>query len=52
MQSMVGEETTNRIYTCSKADLELWQINNGVHTPTLDKDFANKVLDWLLARTL
>lgn len=52
MQSMVGNETTNRIYTCSKADLELWRINDGVHTPTLDKDFANKVLDWLLARTL
>jgi len=52
MKSVVGEETTNRIYTCSKADLEHWRINDGVHTPTLDKDFANKILDWLLARTL
>jgi poly(3-hydroxybutyrate) depolymerase len=52
MQSTVGEETTNRTYSCSKADLELWRINGGVHTPTLDKEFANKVLDWLLARKL
>jgi len=52
MQSMVGQETTKRIFTCSKADLELWRINGGIHTPTLDKDFANKVLDWLVARTL
>ena len=52
MQSTVGEETTNRTYSCSNADLELWRINGGVHTPTLDKEFANKVLDWLLARKL
>lgn len=52
MQSTVGEETTKRTYSCSKADLELWRINGGVHTPTLDKEFANKVLDWLLARKL
>jgi polyhydroxybutyrate depolymerase len=52
IQSMVGDETTNRTYSCSKADLELWQINNGLHRPAIDKVFANKVLDWLLARTL
>jgi polyhydroxybutyrate depolymerase len=52
MQSMVGSETTNRTYSCTKADLELWRINNGLHTPTLDREFANKVLDWLLARKL
>ena len=52
MQSTVGDETTNRTYSCSKADLELWRINGGVHTPALDKEFANKVLDWLLARKL
>lgn len=52
MKSTVGNETTNRTYSCSKADLELWRINGGVHTPTLDKEFANKVLDWLLARKL
>jgi polyhydroxybutyrate depolymerase len=52
MQSMTGAETTNRIYACSKADLELWRINDGVHTPTLDKEFANKILNWLLARKL
>lgn len=52
MQSMAGSETTDRTYSCTKADLELWRINNGVHTPTLDREFANKVLDWLLARTL
>jgi polyhydroxybutyrate depolymerase len=52
MQSMVGSETTNRTYSCTKADLELWRISNGVHTPTLDREFANKVLDWLLARKL
>jgi len=52
MQSMVGSETTNRTYSCTKADLGLWRINNGVHTPTLDREFANKVLDWLLARKL
>lgn len=52
MQSMVGSETTNRTYSCTKADLEFWRINNGVHTPTLDREFANKVLDWLLARKL
>ena len=52
MQSTVGNETTNRTYSCSKADLELWRINGGVHTPALDKEFANAVLDWLLARKL
>ena len=52
MQAMIGEETTDRTYSCAKADLELWRINDGVHTPTLDREFANKVLDWLLARML
>lgn len=50
--STVGNETTNISYSCAEADLELWRINGGVHTPTLDKEFANKVLDWLLARKL
>ena len=52
MQAMVGSETTSRAYSCTKADLELWRINGGVHTPALDREFANKVLDWLLARKL
>ena len=52
MQTAAGNETTNRKYSCAKADLEHWRINDGVHTPTLDKVFANKVLDWLVARTL
>ena len=52
MESQMGNETTKRIYSCSKAELELWRINNGVHTPTLSRGFADKVLDWLLARTL
>ena len=52
LTSMTGNESTKRVYSCSKADLELWQINDGVHTPTLDKAFANQVIDWLLARKL
>lgn len=52
LQSMEGVETTSRTYSCAKADLEHWKIDNGVHRPVLDKDFANNVLDWLLARTL
>lgn len=52
MRSISGDETTSRSYQCGSGDLELWRINDGVHTPTLDRNFADKVLDWLLLRTL
>jgi polyhydroxybutyrate depolymerase len=52
MRSIVGDETTSRAYQCGEGALELWRVNDGVHTPTLDRKFADKVLDWLLLRTL
>jgi polyhydroxybutyrate depolymerase len=52
MRSIVGDETTSRTYQCGVGALELWRINNGVHTPMLDRNFADEVIDWLLLRTL
>ena len=48
LQSMQGNETSPRVYTCGKASLELWRINGGVHVPLLDQEFALRTLDWLL----
>jgi hypothetical protein len=45
---MQGNETSQRVYTCGKASLELWRINGGVHVPLLDQEFALRTLDWLL----
>lgn len=52
LASVASNESTKRIYSCSKADLELWRINDGFHTPTLDKTFASQIMDWFLARKL
>ena len=47
--SMQGLETTSIKYSCPKASVELWSIENGTHGPVLDSDFGLKVVDWLLA---
>lgn len=52
LSSMSGAETTAERYRCEQGNLELWRINEGLHTPALDKNFAMKVIDWLLLRSL
>lgn len=48
-----GNETTQRRYEdCpDQADVELWTILGGSHIPTLESDFADRVLDFSLPRT-
>ncbi len=48
LTSIAGEDVKARSYNCGAGSLDFWQISEGVHTPALDIDFANKVLDWLL----
>lgn len=48
LTSVQNAETTAISYTCKKGALELWRINGGVHTPSLDQEFALRTLDWLL----
>ncbi len=47
--SMPGLETTPTTFSCPKATVELWSIENGSHGPTFDSNFGLKVMDWLLA---
>ena len=49
--SMPGFETTPTTYSCPKATVELWSIQNGSHGPTFDSNFGLKVIDWLLVHT-
>lgn len=48
LTSIQNAETTAISYTCKKGALTLWRINGGVHTPSLDQEFALRTLDWLL----
>jgi polyhydroxybutyrate depolymerase len=45
---MSGAETSVLPFTCTKGSLELWKIKGGVHVPTLDSGFADKVVSWLI----
>jgi len=42
-----GEEIQAESYSCKSGALDFWIIKNGIHTPTLDITFADKVIDWL-----
>ena len=48
---LAGAETSVNYYNAckDKTAVELWTINGGMHVPTLVKDFANQVVDFLLA---
>lgn len=48
LTSIPGDDVQARSYTCTSGSLEFWRLPKGVHTPALDINFANKVLDWLL----
>lgn len=48
LTSIPGEDVNARAYTCTSGSLEFWRLPQGSHTPALDIDFADKVLDWLL----
>lgn len=52
LASMPGAETTPTIYNCPKKSIELWTIENGAHSPVLDLNFANQILNWLLSKKL
>ena len=51
LTSIPGVDAKARSYTCSAGSLEFWHLPQGVHTPALDINFANKVLEWLLTHT-
>lgn len=51
ISSIEGAEMKVAGFTCKQGSLDFWTIKNGIHTPTLDIDFANKVLNWLLTHT-
>ena len=47
LASLDGSDTSVSTFTCSAGSLEFWSISQGVHTPSLDLDFAIKVIEWL-----
>lgn len=49
--SISGSETTVSKYLgcANKTSVELWTVNGGAHVPTLVPDFAEKIVNWLLA---
>lgn len=52
LASISGDETSSKEYNCSasnKVSVETWVINQGIHSPSLDLNFAFKVMDWLLS---
>jgi polyhydroxybutyrate depolymerase len=51
ISSIQGEEVEAESYTCKRGALDFWTIRNGIHTPTLDISFADKVIDWLMKHT-
>ena len=48
LTSIPGEDLSARSYNCGAGSLEFWSIPQGVHTPALDINFAEKVIAWLL----
>jgi polyhydroxybutyrate depolymerase len=48
LASIDGTDTTINNFSCKRGSLEFWSIPLGIHTPALDIEFANKVIDWLL----
>lgn len=49
INAIEGEEMLVNSYSCNSGSLDFWTIKAGIHTPTLDIAFANKVIDWLMA---
>jgi poly(3-hydroxybutyrate) depolymerase len=48
LASIEGSDTKISNFSCKSGSLELWSIPLGVHTPSLDSEFANKVIAWLM----
>jgi polyhydroxybutyrate depolymerase len=48
LASIDGPDTEASKYQCKSGALEFWHLPQGIHTPTLDIDFANQVIDWLI----
>lgn len=48
LASIDGSDTSVSTFTCNAGSLEFWSIPQGLHTPALDIEFAEKVIDWLL----
>jgi polyhydroxybutyrate depolymerase len=48
LASIDGTDTKVSNFSCKSGGLEFWSIPLGVHTPSLDVDFANKVINWML----
>ena len=48
LTSIPGDDVKAKKHDCSAGSLDFWRIIDGVHTPALDINFANKVLDWFL----
>lgn len=48
LSSVPNNDVKARSYNCDTGSLNFWRLPDGVHTPALDINFANKVLDWFL----
>ncbi len=48
ISAIQGDEMQVESYSCTSGSLDFWAIKNGIHTPTLDISFADKVIDWLM----
>jgi polyhydroxybutyrate depolymerase len=48
LASIEGSDTKINKFNCKNGSLEFWSMPQGVHTPSLDVDFAQRVINWLL----
>ena len=48
LQSIEGSDTEISKFNCKNGSLEFWSLPLGIHTPALDIEFAQKVIDWLV----
>jgi polyhydroxybutyrate depolymerase len=48
ISAIQGDEMQVESFVCKSGSLDFWTIKNGIHTPTLDIFFADKVIDWLM----
>lgn len=48
LTSIPGDDVKAKNFDCGAGSLEFWSIPKGVHTPSLDVDFAKRVIDWLI----
>jgi polyhydroxybutyrate depolymerase len=49
LNSIPGVDTKAKSFKCENGALDFWSLPNGTHTPNLDIDFANQLVNWFLS---